>query len=273
MHRISDFRMGGISRRNFGMFRQLCGNSSLNNVAIVTNMWGEVSLQVGEAREAELREKRLFFKPVLEKHAKLLRHDNTLESGQKIIRFFLDNIPEPLRIQRELVDEHKELLETAAGAELSRELLEQEREHQEELRSIKIEMEAAIKARDEETRQELEEETQRLQGEMNRIQMESQKLESNYHAEQARLEQQVQAIAQQARQEAEEAAASYRRQLEVFQQQLRDNQGGTEVEMNGIQRLIINAQRGLETHNRQGGPGGGLFTQIGRVIDLLIGFL
>ena len=263
MHRISDIRMGGISRRNFGMFRQLCGDSGLNHVAIVTNMWSEVSLPVGEAREAELREKEIFFKPVLEKRAKLVRHDNTLESAQKIVSAFLDNSPKPLKIQRELVDEHKELLETAAGAELSRELMEQEKKHREDLESIRIEMQAAIKVRDEETRQELEAETSKLQTEMARIQMESQKLESNYHEEQARLEQQVQAIM--TRQARQEAATKHERQLEELRQgQLRD---GNEREK-GIQQLI---ERGLESNNRYGG--GGLFTQIGRVIDLIIGFM
>ena len=32
MHRISDFKMGGISRRNFHMFRSLCGEKTLKNV-------------------------------------------------------------------------------------------------------------------------------------------------------------------------------------------------------------------------------------------------
>jgi hypothetical protein len=36
------------------MFHELCGNSTLHNVAIVTNMWGEVTQEVGEAREYEL---------------------------------------------------------------------------------------------------------------------------------------------------------------------------------------------------------------------------
>jgi len=46
------------------MFRELCGDSTLKNVILVTNMWGDVSGSVGEARERELA--REFFKPVLE---------------------------------------------------------------------------------------------------------------------------------------------------------------------------------------------------------------
>lgn len=37
-HRISDFEMGEISMRNLNMFRKLCGDGTLQNVVIVTNM-------------------------------------------------------------------------------------------------------------------------------------------------------------------------------------------------------------------------------------------
>jgi len=72
-HRISNFRMGGISTRNFNMFRKLCGDSTLQNVVIITNMWGEVDPQVGGAREAELVREDIFFKPVLDKGAQIAR--------------------------------------------------------------------------------------------------------------------------------------------------------------------------------------------------------
>ena len=54
IHRISDKRFTGMAGRNFKMFRELCGDSSLKNVILVTNMWGEVSEAVGETREQEL---------------------------------------------------------------------------------------------------------------------------------------------------------------------------------------------------------------------------
>ena len=56
IHRISDERFTGVSVRNFKMFRQLCGDSTLKNVIFVTNMWGKVPKEVGEAREKELAE-------------------------------------------------------------------------------------------------------------------------------------------------------------------------------------------------------------------------
>jgi len=83
VHRISDVRMGGISGRNFRMFRKLCGDDTLKNIVIVTNMWGEVGQAKGQMREAELKNK--FFKPTLDKGAQMLRHDNTVESAHNIL--------------------------------------------------------------------------------------------------------------------------------------------------------------------------------------------
>ncbi|KAJ3490912.1 hypothetical protein NLI96_g1104 [Meripilus lineatus] len=71
MHRISDVRMGGISRRNFRMFRDVCGDTTLNNVVVVTNMWGEVTPDLGRDRETQLATNPSLFKPVLDKGAKM----------------------------------------------------------------------------------------------------------------------------------------------------------------------------------------------------------
>ncbi|KAF8074587.1 P-loop containing nucleoside triphosphate hydrolase protein [Lyophyllum atratum] len=191
LHRISDVRMGGIAVRNFKMFRELCGDKTLKNVAIVTNRWGEVSRELGEAREAELISKDKFFKPVLDKGARILRHEDTLSSAQRIVRAMLDNQPVPLRIQSELVDEGKSIAETAAGAELNRELLAQCQRHEKEIEGLHAEMEAAIKAQDEETRNELEGEWTRLTEQSRRAEADFERLASDYKEEKARLEQTI----------------------------------------------------------------------------------
>ena len=122
MHRIADFRMSGISRRNFSMFCSLCGDETLGNVVIVTNMWGEVSLETGEAREHELRTNDRFFKPAIDNGARMHRHYKTIESAREILSCIVGNSPEAVRIQKELVDENKAIIETAAGTSLMSEL-------------------------------------------------------------------------------------------------------------------------------------------------------
>jgi hypothetical protein len=273
IHRISDFRMGGISRRNFSMFRQLCGESSLKNIILVTNMWSEVSIEVGEAREAELRESNIFFKPVLDKHARLLRHENTLKSAQAIVLNLIGNRPTALRIQRELVDQCLDISQTAAGAELNRELMEQVRKHQEELKSLQLEIKAAIKARDDETRKELEEETRKLQAEMARVQTDAQKLASDYNQDKIRMERQIQIIAETEKRNVERTVTEQRRQMEQLSRRLQHTTDASAAQKDAIQRQIADLQRRYDANRNHAGGGGGLFGQIGRIIDTLLKFI
>ena len=182
-YRISDPRMGGISRKDFNMFRKLCGNTALRNVVIVTNMWGEVDPQIGIAREEELVRKDIFFGSVFNMGARMARHDNTFPSAKAIIHHILGNHALPLRIQRELADEQKDISETSAGEELIRELNAKIRKHQEEMRILKEDMERAIEDRDEEMRRGLELEMKIMQKEIERFQIDSGRQASDYKKE------------------------------------------------------------------------------------------
>ena len=213
-HRISDRRMGGISRKNFSMFRKLCGEKALQNVVIVTNMWEDVHPEIGEAREAELKEDNMFFKPALDKHAKIARHDNTCASAERIIRSLLNKPYVPLCIQQELVDEKKEITETSAGQELNRDLNEQIERHKLEMRELNDSMEQAMWADDPETRGELEIDTKKLRELIEKLQNDSDRLESDYKKEKARFEVLMQQKEKEAREEMERVRAQYQREIE-----------------------------------------------------------
>ena len=86
--------------RNFKAFHNLCGDSTLKNVIIVTNMWGDVVRDVGEAREKELIT--TFFKSFPDKGAQLTRHHNTAQCAHDIIRCIMKNRPNAPQIRREL---------------------------------------------------------------------------------------------------------------------------------------------------------------------------
>jgi len=156
MQRISDFRMTGISRRNFHLFRKLCGEDTLKNVVIVTNMWGEVTAERGLAREDELASDPMFFKPALEKGAKMMRHDNTYHSAVTVMLQLIPNTPAPLLLQTELVERDMDIAETAVGAELARDIEEQRQRYYEELGELQQEMQDAFRAGDNETTEELQ---------------------------------------------------------------------------------------------------------------------
>lgn len=208
MHRILDNRIGGISSRNFRMFRNLCGDSTLQNVVIVTNMWDQVDPYVGKIREQELSDKDIFFKPVLDKGANLARHDGTVGSGQAILRTLLQRQPKVLQIQSEL-ESGLDISETSAGKELNRDLMEQITKHQEEIRVLMVEMDEASKVRDQETRRELAQERAKLQADIIRIQMDSRNLASSYKEAMAKLEYRMREM---------EVAARARRMAEEVQE-------------------------------------------------------
>ncbi|KAK7436975.1 hypothetical protein VKT23_018790 [Stygiomarasmius scandens] len=263
LHRISDIRMGGVSTRNFKMFRQLCGPDALKNVVLVTNMWGEIGNEVGEAREMELKSEDKFWKPVLDKGAQVFRHDNTAGSAQAIVRYLVDKQPVPLRIQTELVDQHKHLTDTAAGAELNRELMAQIKKHQAEMRDLEKEMKEAINARDEETRQELEIERNKMQAEMSALQTNSQKLATAYSEQKAQLERKL----EESRKLAEEAQKQQKQAIDELTVQLRNTQTTSAAERQSLQKRLDDA---MKRYNRS--SGGGIFGNIGRAIDSFFGF-
>jgi hypothetical protein len=193
-HPISDIRMGGISMRNFVMFRKLCGENALKNVVIVTNMWGDVNPRIGNAREAQLMREDIFFKPVLDKGAQTTRHNNTASSAEHIIRLLINNRPLPLRIQEELVDEHKDISGTGAGEELNREFNARINKYQREMQTLMEDIQQAMRNRDEETRRELVIEAQRMEREIERFRNDSMRLESDYRKETERLGDLVQRV-------------------------------------------------------------------------------
>ncbi|KAG2018162.1 TKL/TKL-ccin protein kinase [Coprinopsis cinerea AmutBmut pab1-1] len=265
IHRISDFRMGGISTRNFKMFRQLCGESTLKNVVILTNMWGQVNPEVGEARERELATDPLFFKPVLDKGAQMLRHDNTPESAQRVLRYIIGNHPLTLQIQRELVDEGKDILQTAAGEELNRELLAQLKKHEADMADLQREMQEAMREKDEETRREIEAEQMKLRAEMNRVRNDAEKLASNYQEEKERLEEQMREMMRESQRAQEETAARYQEQIDALEARLRDSAAASLAERQAIQKELDELRR------RPPPSRGGFFGMIGAALDRIFG--
>ena len=189
IHRISDNLSGGIAGRNFGIFCKLCGDAAFRNVILVTNMWGDVSHDIGEARDYELFNNS--FKLAIYKGAQMVRHHNTVESAHDIIRKVVASRPIMLQIQRELVDEQKDIIGTAAGGAINEELGERIRRHQAELKEVREEMVQAMKDGDEETRQEMEEDCRRLQGKIGEIAKNSEGMVANYAAEKQRMEARV----------------------------------------------------------------------------------
>jgi len=163
VHRISDVRFTGTAVKSFKTLLAMCGDKALRNVVIVTNMWGKVAPEVGTAREQELADS--FFKSALEKGARFLRHDDTIESAHEVIRTVLANQRVTLQIQEEMGEDRKKVSETTAGRELRRELDEHAEKRLTQLRELQ-EMLDQTEEGDGETRQELRQEVSKLREEL-----------------------------------------------------------------------------------------------------------
>lgn len=250
IHCISDKRFSETSARNFEMFRQLCGDDSLKNVVLVTNMWGKVIREVGEAREKELTT--TFFKHVLEQGAQLARHHNTIESAHDIIRLIMKNSPTPLQIQRELVDEGRDVINTSAGETINKELNEQMKKHQAEMKAVQEEMLQALNDKDEETRKELEGETRKLQAQMDKMKADSDNMASKYLEQKQKTDDAMKELQEKAERERKEAEAAHKAQLELLQQRLQETASNSSSEREEMMRRINELQQ--QWDNRPQGP-------------------
>lgn len=105
--------MKGNPRKNLEMFQYLCGDAALGNVILTTTHWDRIPENIASKREAEL--KSLFWKPFIDKGSHVARFDpSTFDIAWSIINCFSATPHRPLKVQIEMVDEGKELHETAA---------------------------------------------------------------------------------------------------------------------------------------------------------------
>ncbi|ELU38861.1 hypothetical protein AG1IA_07113 [Rhizoctonia solani AG-1 IA] len=192
MHRISDIRVGGISRRTFNVFRKLCGKDSLSNVLLVTNMWSDPPTSEQLNRENELRTHADFFLPAIEQGATMVRrtHKNQ-QSAHSIIRMLLEKNPITMQVQEELVVQRKALSDTGAGREVEHELIMAAEKHKAEMSELKTEMEEALKDRDERTQKELAQYQLDAKAAEEKRQSELAALRKGYDDEQVRWQQQA----------------------------------------------------------------------------------
>jgi len=189
VHRISDDKFGGLAVKNFRMFRELCGEKTLKNVVLMTNMWGRVTPQQGADREQQLKDR--YFNAAIEKGAQIYRHHNTPESARVILRKILKNQPVVLKIQRELIDEGMDIGQTGAGVELNREIREVVEKYQRDVRELEENMLKAMEEKDEESREELEEEKRRMQEEMEKLRKDSAEMKSKFEEARRSMEERI----------------------------------------------------------------------------------
>jgi hypothetical protein len=115
LHSISSPRLNGATRRNFDMFKRLCGKECFKSVVLGTTFWDTVDEKTGKLREQELQDIDDFWGEMRKKGSHYMRHDQGAVSANKILDYMISNrTPFTAAIQLELVEQDKSLIDTAA---------------------------------------------------------------------------------------------------------------------------------------------------------------
>lgn len=225
LHRISDTRMGGVALKDLSMFKKLCGESSFASVALVTTFWEDVIPRVGERRETELRNTDEFYGTMLRQVSVMLRHENSENSARSVIAYLVGRgTTTVLHIQRELGD-GKQLDETAAGAALEKDMIEQRALFNKRLEESAAQMQDALNANDQLRAAELAEQQREFQKKIDDAQKSRDELRINMEKLFKEKEEQFNAIQEQLRQEQEErqkALKAQAKESKEWQQALKD---------------------------------------------------
>jgi len=216
LHRIVDPRMQGSALSNLRMFQKLCGDEAFRNVVLVTSFWDMIDESVGEAREAELRNKDEYWAKMVRKGSQIKRYNrNDPTSTDQILQTLETFSPRMLKAQKEILIDKKDPRQTDAAvfarlaemqdrAEEKRQQVEKEKERiaEEEkarwraayLQRLKDAEEARERAEEDRREKEAREEASRawelqIYKERMRLETERQEREARYLAAAQRAEQ------------------------------------------------------------------------------------
>ena len=149
LHDISGARMTGSILKNLRMFRRLCGEENLRNVILVTTKWGITPMNDAILRERELCSDRGYWGLMINAGSMVRRFNNTEASARSLVEELLHtgNKSFTPRLQREVVEEGKNLSQTDAGAFIEEALARQAEVHKEEMKALMEEQARAQKKR------------------------------------------------------------------------------------------------------------------------------
>ena len=197
IHSIENVHMEGSALRNLRMFRELCGRDPLKNVIVVTSFWSNVAPRIGDSREEELRTTPEFWGEMIRRGSRMARFNDSRSSALDIIMSLVSKDPVALNIQRELVEQRKALVDTAAGQVVNEELARLEAKHRREKATLQRELQDALAQRDVELQEILEEQRMKMDEKLESIHRQQAQLKAERRADRRRLENQLSQFSEQ----------------------------------------------------------------------------
>jgi len=128
LQRISDIRIGRAARRSIRLFQghgesnNDFGPTYMSNIILATNRWDHVTETEGILREKKLENHAEYWKSLKENGSRIARFTGTRESALELISLAMGNTPQPLQVERKVVDPKDSANEPAAGRLVNEEL-------------------------------------------------------------------------------------------------------------------------------------------------------
>ncbi|KAI9787690.1 MAG: hypothetical protein M1839_000221 [Geoglossum umbratile] len=163
---INGNRVQGSERKRTRLFKKVCGPDAFSRIVIATTMWNQIqSDALGERRAQERIDNTEFWGDMVEKGAKVIRHDDNKNSAHNIIKKLIHySSPVELQIQTELANNGGHVGMTSAGRQLDEDLSELVQALKREIQELQAER---IYARQE--MQELQSRLEKFEGQRSKL--------------------------------------------------------------------------------------------------------
>ena len=158
--------MTGTSKAYLKLLEDLVGDDALKNVILVTTMWN--MFRPEDRRRAVQREQELldiFWRPMVEKGSYVAQFDGTPDSAYALVFQLAGKQSVVLDIQKEIVDQDRSILDTAAGTTLVHQLEKDHETYQLKIFDLEDQLDQELRAqpRDKEKIRQLKQEKQQVE--------------------------------------------------------------------------------------------------------------
>jgi hypothetical protein len=144
LHPINQPRMEGSALLNLTVMKKLCGSDTFENVILASTFWDLVDEASGIQRENQLCQKPQFWGGMKRNGSKVLRIKKYTHAPEILLQL-AGKQEVTLDIQKEMVENHKQLQATAAAQALDHEVIKLEGEHKQQKKEMEERHKAELK--------------------------------------------------------------------------------------------------------------------------------
>jgi hypothetical protein len=145
LHRISDIRVGGSSKKNLGLFTKLVGRENMRNVVLLSTMWKTINLEDGLRRMREILTDK-HWGPLIQCGALFETDMDGNSDSWRVVERILQYTPIQTKIQKQM-ENGVPLTDTDTGREVYHELQELNRRYAQDLEELTGSLLEAIESR------------------------------------------------------------------------------------------------------------------------------